>query len=70
MRLSANAFRRAVALFVDDGSLALAVLAWVAAAWLLTQWLSLADPWRGGLLFAGIGSILAENAIRSTRRVR
>jgi hypothetical protein len=70
MQAPAIALRKVVALFVDDGSLALAVLVWVAATWLLTRWFSIADSWGGGLLFAGLGAILAENAIRSARQAR
>jgi hypothetical protein len=60
-------WRELIGLFVDDGSLALALLGWVAgfafAAHLLTG-----ASWGGPLLLAGCIAVLAENVARSARR--
>ncbi len=57
-----------VGLFVDDGSLAWAVLGWVLINWLLLPALGLGDGWRAAVLFLGVVAILAENTVRSARR--
>jgi len=55
------------ALFVDDGSLALAILAWVAVIAALVSWLGYSGPGGGLLLFAGLIAILFENVLRRAR---
>ena len=55
-------------LFVDDGSYALAILAWIALAWLLLPRLGLGGTWSGLILFAGFAAILVESATRRARR--
>jgi hypothetical protein len=62
------AARELVGLFVDDGSLALAVLAWVAVAVLAFPALPIDSGWLAVALFAGLGLILAENVLRTARR--
>jgi hypothetical protein len=56
-----------IGLFVDDGSLALAVLAWVTINWWLLGKLDLPRAWDGAVLFAGLALILLENALRGAR---
>jgi hypothetical protein len=53
-----------VGLFVDDGSLAVLVLAWLTVCWLLLPKLGLQSPLLPVLLFVGLTAILAESAIR------
>ncbi|HWA42858.1 MAG TPA: hypothetical protein VHA10_06580 [Hypericibacter adhaerens] len=60
--------RELLALFVDDGSLALAILAWIAVVAFVLPALDLAPGWRAVVLFLGCIVILFENAIRSARR--
>lgn len=56
-----------IALFVDDGSLVLAVIVWVAAD-VLCRRAQLLDPtWEAVLLAMGIAALLAENVLRSVR---
>ena len=57
-----------IGLFVDDGSLALAVLAWLAAAWLLLPRLPLSPALPPAILFVGLASILVESALRRARQ--
>jgi hypothetical protein len=55
-------------LFVDDGSLALAILAWVGLTSLLVLWLRIDGQWMGLLLLAGLAAILIENVVRRAGR--
>ena len=58
----------AYGLFVDDVSLALAILAWLALCVALFHF-GLAPPaWRGPLLFAGLAVIFVENTLRRARK--
>lgn len=55
-------------LFVDDGSLALALVAWSAVAvWLLPQ-APIAPAWRAPVLFLGCVAILIVNVLASAAR--
>jgi Ca2+/H+ antiporter, TMEM165/GDT1 family len=67
MRRLKSALTELIALFVDDGSLVLAVIAWlvVGAVCLRTRWF---DPVSVAVLLAlGIGVLLLENVLRSAR---
>ena len=55
-------------LFVDDGSFALLILAWVGLTAFLLPYLGWASPLRGLVLFAGLAAILLGSAIRYTCR--
>ncbi|MGH6959272.1 MAG: hypothetical protein ACREE7_02190 [Dongiaceae bacterium] len=59
--------RELIGLFVDDGSLALAILAWVAVAVLAFPVLPIESSWLAIALFAGLALILAENLLRAAR---
>jgi hypothetical protein len=60
--------RELVALFVDDGSLAVTALVWLAICGLVLPPLGISATWLGLALFAGLAVILAENALRAARR--
>ena len=62
--------REVFGLFVDDGSLALAILIWIAVVGLALPAFGLPSAWRAIILFAGCALILAENVARSARRDR
>ncbi len=51
-------------LFVDDGSLAVAVLLWLAVCWLIFPRLPVPHIWHSGILFSGLVVILAESSLR------
>jgi membrane protein implicated in regulation of membrane protease activity len=68
MKWIADAARELVALFVDDGSLAIAVLAWVVVAVLAFPALPVDGNWLAIALFAGLAFILTENVLRAARR--
>ncbi len=59
--------REAYGLVVDDATLAIAILAWIAVVWLLGRNDILAPAWGGIVLFAGLALILIENAARRAR---
>ncbi|HZB90720.1 MAG TPA: hypothetical protein VE397_04710 [Stellaceae bacterium] len=67
MRALSAILKEIAGLFVDDGSLALAVLVWVALVALLAR-LAPAAGWEGAVLFLGLAALLAENTRRSARR--
>lgn len=62
------AAREVWGLFVDDGSLAAAILALVVLLALLRQFAGLGAGACGALLFAGLILILLENVRRGARR--
>jgi len=68
MRWPSIVLRELVALFVDDGSVALLTLAWLAIAGLLMPWLIPQGSPRGLLLFLGLAAILAGSTVRSAHR--
>lgn len=61
--------REVYGLFVDDGSLAAALLVWIVIA---VAGLALfpAGHWGGPVFFAGLAVVLAENVLRASRRMR
>jgi hypothetical protein len=62
-----STLREVWGLFVDDGSLAIAILVWVGALWLLPA-SDAPERWKGLILFAGLGLILMESALRYARK--
>ncbi len=58
-----------IGLFVDDGSLAFAILAWLIVAGLLLPRLPLPPALPPVILFAGLALILVESAWRRARQV-
>jgi hypothetical protein len=68
MKLVMTTARELFGLFVDDGSLAIALVLWIivldAARGL---WPSL-DPWGAVILFLGCIAILIENTLRAAKR--
>ncbi len=61
--------RELVGLFVDDGSLVVSALLWVAACALAPR-LGVPPIWQGAALAAGLAVILVENALRGAARKR
>ncbi len=67
MSMLATIAKELLGLFVDDGSLALAILAWVAVVAALLSVSALPAGVAGILLFAGLVGILIENVLRRAR---
>ena len=70
MAALSTALRRLVGLFVDDGSLALAIAAWLCLVALAVQLWPAAGGWLALLLATGLLAILAENVLRTGRAKR
>lgn len=60
--------REVFGLFVDDGSFALAIVAWLLLVWLVLPGLGIEASWIGVILFAGLALILLESATRRVGR--
>jgi len=60
--------REILGLFMDDGSFAFFVLAWVGLTVFLLPYFGLALRWRGVILFAGLAMILFASAVRFSRQ--
>lgn len=68
MNSAVKVLREILHLFVDDGSLAIALVLWsAAAAWLLPQ-LPVNAGWDGPVLLLGYLLALGENLFRTARR--
>lgn len=68
MKWITNILREILGLFVDDGSFALAILIWLAIVRWMAPYLRIPPAATGFIFFAGLALILAENAIRYSRR--
>lgn len=67
MGVIVSMLRELVALFIDDGSLAVSALVWIAACALAPR-LGVPPIWQGAALAAGLAVILVENALRGAAR--
>jgi hypothetical protein len=68
MKAALAACREFLGLFVDDGSIAAALILWSAAAGYVLPDLPFNAGWDGPILFLGYLLILAENLYRTARR--
>lgn len=68
MRWLNSIWTEAISLFVDDGSLAVAIVIWLAVCWLALARLGLASYLPPAILFGGLILILAESALRRARK--
>lgn len=55
-------------LFVDDGSFAIAIIAWVGISWFLSVHILANAHWSGLVLFGGLILILIESTMRRARQ--
>ena len=62
--------REFVAIFIDDGSIAVALVLWSALAWYLLPTLPINAGWDGPILLLGYLLILGENLARTARKRR
>lgn len=61
-------FNEIVGLFVEDGSFAIAILAWLALLWVVLPHLPIVGAWRAMILFVGLIAILIDSALRQARQ--
>jgi hypothetical protein len=57
-----------IGLFIDDGSLAVAIVVWIAIVGFVFPHLSGSARWGAPLLFVGLAAILVENVLRRARK--
>jgi hypothetical protein len=69
MRLLRSIAREMAGLFVDDGSLAVALLVWMVGGTIAVRLLHVGH-WGGPVLAAGLAAVLVENVLRSSRHRR
>jgi hypothetical protein len=55
-------------LFVDDGSFAITIIAWLGVTWILSLHILANIQWSGIVLFGGLVAILVESATRGARQ--
>ena len=70
MKALITAAEEVFGLFVEDGSLAIGILVWVAAAAFVFPHLPGGNTWRAPVLFAGLLILLVENVWRSARKAK
>jgi hypothetical protein len=68
MTMLATAFRMLIGLFVDDGSLALAIVAIVLLSWVFATLLPDAPLVTGAVLLVGCLGVLLANFLKAARR--
>ena len=60
--------REIFGLFVDDGSFAVLILAWLGIVLLVSPHLNVPSAWEGAILFGGLALILTESVTRRAKR--
>jgi hypothetical protein len=60
--------REILGLFVDDGSFAVAILAWLGVVWFISRHMWPGSVWSAVTLSAGLVLILIESAVRFKKR--
>jgi hypothetical protein len=68
MKLVMATARELFGLFVDDGSLAVALVAWILVLHAARGFWPSLDPWGAAILFLGCIAILIENTLRAAKR--
>lgn len=68
MKLVMTAARELFGLFVDDGSLAVALVAWILVLHAASRFWPSLDPWGAAILLLGCVAILIENTLRAAKR--
>jgi len=63
-----TAWEEFLSLFIDDGSLAIGILVWVAIVGLLFPRLPNSAQWGAPVLFVGLAAVLVENVLRRARK--
>lgn len=70
MRWLRSVVREVWGLFVDDGSFAAAIVAWLVVVALVARHFGWGVHWGGVALFGGLALVLIENVLRYARRTR
>jgi hypothetical protein len=67
MQTLTKILRKFIGLFVDDGSLAIIIVTWIAICGVALPNLVPVTTWRGPTLFMGLALILVENVLRGAK---
>jgi hypothetical protein len=67
MKAVVTALQEVYGLFVEDGSYAIAIIVWLAAAAFVFPHIP-GGGWRGPVFFAGMAAIMLESVVRAARR--
>lgn len=68
MKILLTALQELYGLFVEDGSYAIAILAWIGITAFLFPFIPGGEVWRAPALFLGLVILLFENIVRSVRK--
>ena len=68
MKALVTALQEVYGLFVEDGSYAVAIMVWLAAAGSVFPHIPGGAVWRGPVLFAGMAAIMLESVVRAARK--
>lgn len=68
MKSAVAVARQIFGLFVDDGGMAVAILAWLAVVGLLSRLATLSAVWRGPVLLVGLVFLISWACLRSVRQ--
>jgi hypothetical protein len=60
--------RETYGLFVDDGRYVSVLIVWLLLIWLVLRRWPIFGRWSGVVLFAGLGLMMVESAVRAARR--
>jgi hypothetical protein len=60
--------REILALFVDDGSFAAAILVWLGVVWFISRYIGPGSVWSAVTLSVGLVLILVESAVHFKKR--
>jgi hypothetical protein len=69
MNVIVTALKELFGLFVEDGSYAVAIIAWLLIAALVLPHIG-ASEWRAPLLLAGLLLVMCENVLRSAKQAK
>jgi len=67
MKVVRTAIEEFIGLFVEDGTLAVGILVWLAVAAFVFPLISGFNQYRAPVLFLGLVALLVENVMRSAR---
>ena len=68
MNVIKTALEELYGLFVEDGSLAVAIIVWLCIVGFAFPHIAGPSAWKGPVFFVGMAIILVENVVRSARR--
>jgi len=68
LKAAIEALKEVYGLFVEDGSLAIGIIAWLLISAFVVPALHAPDSWRAPVLLLGLAILLIENVLRGSKR--